>query len=47
MEEKITLRMVFELVRKLNKEQRRKLYYILYGVLYVNKKCRRSFSLRQ
>lgn len=43
MEEKITLRMVFELVRKLNKEQRRKLYYILYGVLYVNKKMPEGF----
>lgn len=43
MEEKITLRMVFELVRKLNKEERRKLYYILYGFLYVNKKMPEEF----
>lgn len=43
MEEKITLRMVFELVRKLNKEERRKLYYILYGFLYVNKKMPQEF----
>ena len=43
MEEKITLRMVFELVRKLNKEERRKLYYILYGFLYVNKKMPKEF----
>ena len=43
MEGGITLRMVFELVRKLNKEERRKLYYILYGFLYVNKKMPGGF----